>query len=62
MLFTLAVLTSAATIDGHVRMVGARQGGKPAPSAIADRDEAGTAGLAVLRQGWEPVRGETLGL
>ena len=59
MLSELAELASASTIDATVRLARARPGGKPAPSATADRGEAGNAVLTVLRDGRPPVRGET---
>jgi len=46
--FTRSVKESGPAIPGH---------GKGPP-----RDSAGSAGLTVLREGWQPVRGETLGL
>ena len=46
--FTRSVKESGPAIPGH---------GKGPP-----RGSAGTAGLTVLREGWQPDRGETLGL
>lgn len=55
----IPVLSPAAAIDRTFRLARARQGGKFAPSATADRASAGNAGLTVLREGRQPVRGVT---